>query len=53
MVEHARKIRELARHFRLQALTTKDLFLCCELHELANICEAKAGRLDRRGDTSD
>ena len=53
MVEHAREIRELARHFRLRALTAKDPFLCCELYELANICDAKAGRLDRHDDISD
>jgi hypothetical protein len=47
MMEHARKIRDLALHFRIRALTVKDPFLCRELHELANICEAKAGRIDR------
>ena len=41
-MEHARKIRELARHFRISALMARDPFLCCELHELADICEEKA-----------
>lgn len=53
MVEHAGNIRELARRFRLQALTAKDWFLCCELLELAEICEAKASRIDRHGEISD
>jgi hypothetical protein len=53
MFEHARDIRELARRFQLQALTATDPFLCCELLELATICEAKARRIDRRGEISD
>ena len=46
-MELARQIRELALHFRIRALTVKDPFLCRELHELANIFEVKAGRIDR------
>ncbi len=45
-MEHARTIRELALHFRNRALTVNDSFLCCELLELANICEVKASRID-------
>ena len=44
-MEHARKIRELAGHFRIRALMVRDPFLCCEIHELANICEATATRV--------
>jgi hypothetical protein len=43
----ARQIQEQALHFRNRALTVKDPFLCRELHELANICEVKASRIDR------
>jgi hypothetical protein len=45
-MEHARKIRELALHFRIRALTVKDPFLCCEFLEPANICEEKASRIN-------
>ena len=53
MMEHARQIRDLASHFRVHALTVKDAFLCRELHELANICEVKASRIDRHLEVRD
>jgi len=52
-MEHARIIRELGLHFRNRALTATDPFLCCELLELANICEAKASRIDHHFAISD
>ncbi len=52
-MEHARKIRELALHFRIRALTATDPFLCCELLELANICEVKASRINDHLEISD
>jgi hypothetical protein len=52
-MEHARTIRELALHFRNRALTVNDSFLCCELLELANICEVKASRIDHHFEISD
>jgi len=43
----------MASHFRIRALTVNDPFLCRELHELANICEVKAGRIDRHLEVRD
>ena len=52
-MEHATTIRELALHFRIRALTATDPFLCCELLELANICEVKASRIDHHFEIPD
>src|SRR5260221_4789034 len=40
-------VRELALHFRIGGPAETDPFLCRELYKLANICEVKAGRVDR------
>jgi hypothetical protein len=45
-MEYAKSIRKLATQFRVRALTVRDDFLCQELYELAEFCEAKAARID-------
>ena len=52
-MEHAKTVRDLALHFRNRALTVTDPFLCCELLELANICEVKASRIGHHFEISD
>jgi hypothetical protein len=41
-----REMQEFSMLFRIRALTARDPFLSQELHELADICEIKAGRLE-------